>query len=94
MPGANCHRHWSFALFKTKLPAKAITQIKVAIDVTPDDAENWVVWGLIMRTVGNYESAKSKFERAIMLEPTNAAAKFELDLLSDIQKLDNVISED
>ena len=60
----------------------------------PDDAENWVVWGLIMRTVGNYQCAKSKFERALMLEPSNAAAKFELELLSDIQNLDNTISED
>lgn len=94
LPGVNCHRHWAFALFKSRLPAKAIIQIKVAIDIAPYDAENWVVWGLIMRTVGNYESAKSKFERALMLDPANASAKFELELLADIEKLDKVISSD
>jgi hypothetical protein len=48
--------------------AKAIKKIKKGIQKNPKDADNWVVWGLIMRydinfiiylyrTVGNYWSA-------------------------------------
>lgn len=33
---------------------KAIEKIKLAIVHEPDEADNWLVWGLIMRTVGNY----------------------------------------
>ena len=40
---------------------KAIKKIKKAIYKSPKDADNWVVWGLIMRTVGNYQSARQKF---------------------------------
>ncbi len=50
----NCHRHWAFAEFKLGNITSAIKQIKKAIEKGPDDAENWVVWGLIMRSVGNY----------------------------------------
>ena len=35
-------------------------KIKKGIYKQPKDADNWVVWGLIMRTVGNYTSAKHK----------------------------------
>ena len=51
---SNCYRHWAFALFKKGEMAKAIKKIKQAIEVNPDDTDNWIVWGLIMRTVGSY----------------------------------------
>jgi tetratricopeptide (TPR) repeat protein len=57
----NCYRHWAFALFKKGEMAKAIKKIKKAIMDEPADADNWIVWGLILRTVGNYVSAKHKF---------------------------------
>ena len=41
--------------------AKAIKKIKKAIQLDANDADNWIVWGLIMRTVGNYKSAMHKF---------------------------------
>ena len=50
----NCLRHWAFALFKRGEMAKAIKKIKRAIEVNPLDTDNWIVWGLIMRTVGSY----------------------------------------
>lgn len=50
----NCHRHWAFALFKKNEMAKAIKKIKNGIKKNSKDSDNWVVWGLILRTVGNY----------------------------------------
>ena len=49
-----CHRHWAFALFKKGEMSKAIKKIKKGILLNPSDADNWIVWGLILRTVGNY----------------------------------------
>jgi hypothetical protein len=50
-----CNRHWAFALFKTGETAKSIKKIKKAIMLEPEDPDNWIVWGLIMRTVGYYQ---------------------------------------
>ena len=47
-----------------------------------------------MRTVGNYLSAKHKFERALKLDPDNETAQFELTILSAIMNLDDRISLD
>ena len=71
--------------------AKAIEKIKQAIIYEPEDADNWIVWGLIMRTVGNYESAKHKFDRALMLEPSNESALFEHNVLRAIMNIDKQI---
>lgn len=73
-----CHRHWAFALFKKGEMAKAIKKIKKAIQLDPKDADNWIVWGLIMRTVGNYKSSVHKFNEALKLDPGNETAKQEL----------------
>ena len=53
----NCHRHWAFALFKKGEMSKAIKKIKKGIKRDKGDSDNWVVWGLIMKTIGNYKSA-------------------------------------
>ena len=79
-----CHRHWAFALFKTGSIAKAVQKIKEAIFFQPEDADNWVVWGMIMRSIGNYQSAKHKFERALKLDPKNETAKFEQEILEAV----------
>ena len=47
-----------------------------------------------MRTVGNYVSAKHKFERALKLEPDNETAKFEMEILTAVMAMDEVISLD
>ena len=90
----NCLRHWAFALFKQGEMAKAIKKIKHAIEVNPADADNWIIWGLIMRTVGSYSQAKHKFEQALRLQPHNETAKFEMDILRKILELDAQISLD
>lgn len=90
----NCHRHWAFALFKKGEMAKAIKKIKKGIEKNPKDADNWVVWGLIMRTVGNYQSAKHKFKKALRLDPNNETACIELEIVERIIELDNQIPLD
>ncbi len=74
--------------------AKAIKKIKKGINKMPKDADNWVVWGLIMRTVGNYSSAKKKFKRAIKLDPNNETAYKELEIVERIIELDEQIPLD
>ena len=74
--------------------AKAIKKIKKGIEKNPKDADNWVVWGLIMRTVGNYQSAKHKFEKALRLDPHNETAVFELGIVNRIIELDEQIPLD
>ena len=90
----NCYRHWAFALFKKGEMAKAIKQIMKAIKTSPEDSDNWVVWGLILRTVGNYKSAEHKFEQCLRIDPQNETAKFELEVLKRIMNLDDEINID
>ena len=85
----NCHRHWAFALYKKGEMAKAIKKIKKGVQLDPFDPDNWIVWGLIMRTAGNYKSALHKFKEALNLDPENKAAKFELEMLHRIIQLDS-----
>ena len=74
--------------------AKAIEKIKQAIIYEPDDADNWIVWGLILRSAGKYKSAKHKFEKALKLSPNNETAKQELDLVSNLMHFDNLLPTD
>jgi Tfp pilus assembly protein PilF len=50
---------------------EAIKKIKRAIEYDPKDEENWVLWGLIMRTVGNYKSSLHKYKKALKINPNN-----------------------
>jgi tetratricopeptide (TPR) repeat protein len=84
----NCHRHWAFALFKKGEFAKAIKKIKKGVQKNPLDAENWIIWGLILRTVGNYISAKHKFKKALKIDRENETAKEELAIVDRIIELD------
>lgn len=67
---------------------KAIKKIMKAIKLNPKESDNWVVWGLIMRTVGNYKSAKHKFQKAIKHNPHNETAIFELVRTTKLIELD------
>ena len=91
---SNCYRHWSFALYKKGELAKAVKKIKKAISIDPADPDNWIVWGLILRTVGINDSARHKFEQALERDPCNETAKFEIDVLDKIQMLDEEIDND
>ena len=74
--------------------AKAIKKIKQAISHDGTDADNWIVWGLILRTVGSYAAAKHKFQQSLRLDPMNEAALFEMNMLERILELDSQISLD
>ena len=76
-------------MFKKGEMAKAIKKIKKAIDLEPKDPDNYITWGLIMRTVGKYPMAMHKFNEALKLEPTNKTAALEIDLLKRIMILDS-----
>lgn len=77
----NCHKHWAFALFKKGEMGKAIKKIKKGVILDPNDPDNWVIWGLIMRTVGSYKSALHKFNKALEIDPNNKTALYELEIL-------------
>jgi hypothetical protein len=55
--GHNTHRHWAFAEYKEGNIVKAIKKIRKGVHKEPYLAENWIVWGLILRTAGKYRSA-------------------------------------
>jgi cytochrome c-type biogenesis protein CcmH/NrfG len=74
--------------------AKAVKKIKKGITMSPKDPENWIVWGLILRTVGNYPSSKHKFKRALKYDKDNVTAKEELATIEKIIELDKRIPLD
>ena len=79
-----CHRHWAFALFKNNEMEKSIQKIKEAVEISASDPENWIVWGLVMKKVGEYSSAMDKFKMAQKLDPKCAAASEEITILEKI----------
>jgi hypothetical protein len=44
-----------------------------------------------LRTVGNYKSARHKFEKALKYDPENETARFEMAIVEKIIKLDEEI---
>ena len=90
----NIYRYRAYAEFKESMPSQAITYLKKAIAEAPNDPENWSLWGMIMRSVGNYESARHKLKRALVLDPDCASAKFELEVLDVIVKMDGYFERD
>lgn len=50
--GHATHRHWAFAEYKEGNLVKALRKIRKGTIKNLDCAENWVVWGLILRSAG------------------------------------------
>ena len=71
-----------------------IKKIRKGVHKEPHVAENWIVWGLILRTAGKYRSAQHKFERALKLEPENQTAQFEMELVSKMIYFDKILPMD
>ena len=71
--------------------AKAVKKIKKGIHRNKRDAESWIVWGIILETVGKYDSAKHKFEKALKYDKTSFTAMFELVKLMKVVELDSQI---
>ena len=89
--GHKTHRHWAFAEFKEGNLVKAVRKIRKGVIKDRHSAENWVVWGLILRTAGKLESALHKFEKAVKLDPKNLAARQELDLVQSLMHFDKLL---
>lgn len=92
--GHKTHRHWAFAEFKEGNLLKAVHKIRNGVIKDAKNAENWVVWGLILRTAGKLESARHKFKKAIKIDPKNLAARQELDLVESLMYFDNMLPTD
>ena len=92
--GHNTHMHWAFAEFKEGNVVKAIKKIRKGVQKQPKNADNWVVWGLILRSAGKYKSAKHKFEKAIKLDSMHETAKQELLLVENLIHFDNLLPTD
>ena len=74
--------------------AKAVKKIKKGIQKSPKDADNWIIWGVILRYHGNYRSARHKFLKAQKLDASNQTAEQELEIIDRIIKLDSMIPLD
>lgn len=92
--GHNTHMHWAFAEFKEGNVVKAIKKIRKGVQKQPENAQNWVVWGLILRSAGKYNSAKHKFEKALKLDKNNETAKHELTLVENLMHFDKMLPTD
>lgn len=64
----NTHRHWAFAIFKDGNPVQALKKIRKGVTKHKNCVENWIVWGLILRHCGKFESAQHKFQKALKLD--------------------------
>lgn len=73
---------------------KAVKKIKKGIHKSPKDADNWIMWGVILRYHGNYRSSRHKFLKALKLDKENETAKEELQIIDKIIELDNQIPLD
>jgi len=67
----NVHAHWAFAHFKKGDMGKAIKKIQIGALVSPHSPDVWIIWGLILKTVGNYKLARGKFMKALEVDPGN-----------------------
>ena len=86
--------HWAFAEFKEGNIVKAIKKIRKGVQKQPKNSETWIVWGLILRSAGKYQSSKHKFEKALKLNPRNETAKSELDLVKNLMHFDKLLPTD
>jgi len=75
-------------LYKQKKYLEAIKKIKKAIQKHPEESDNWVVWGLILKGVASYEAARHKFQKALKMDPANQTAQYEFQVIEKIIKLD------
>lgn len=88
----NCHRQWAFALFKRGDIAGAVKKIKKGLFKKPRDADNWVMWGVILKEHGSYRSSKHKFIKALKIDPHNQTASDELQMVEKAMELDKKIT--
>ena len=86
--------HWAFAEFKEGNVVKAIKKIRKGVQKQPKNADNWVVWGLILRSAGKYKSAKHKFQKALKIDSDHETAKQELTLVENLIHFDTLLPTD
>jgi hypothetical protein len=51
--GHHCHRHWAYAEFKLyNQSGEAFKKINLAIQDDPADVDSWILWAMMLRSVG------------------------------------------
>jgi tetratricopeptide (TPR) repeat protein len=92
--GHRTHRHWAFAEFKSGQTVPALKKIRKACSKYPKEPENWVMWGMILRHCGRYESALHKLKKAQRLAPDSLLVRSELDFVTALLQLDRELPND
>lgn len=80
-----CYKHWAYALFmkekdRIKMQnnmSEAFKKITLATQLNPEDADCWIMWALMLRSIGNYVLAQHKLDVANKLSPDHPAIKYE-----------------
>ena len=68
---------------------KAVKMIKKGIMKNHSrDPDDWIIWGVILRYHGNYQSARHKFLKALKIDKDNETARQELENIDKIIELD------
>lgn len=57
-------------------------------ELDPLDGETWFIYGQIASLTGDYETAKSRFETALRIDPDLERVRDEMDKVSTIQLYD------
>lgn len=85
----NCYRHWAYAEYKlNNKSGEAFKKINLAVVEDPADVDSWLLWAMMLRTVGSYKQAQHKLDIAFKLDPDNATAQYEQQLLVGIMEMD------
>jgi tetratricopeptide (TPR) repeat protein len=71
----------SLFLFKRKLYDKSLEHLDIILARYPDDTASYILKGLIYKIQNKYLSAKKQFEVALILEPGNFKALYNLGAL-------------
>lgn len=88
---SNYFRNWAISLLNQRYYSEAVDVIKCAIEEDAKCAskggvtvENWVVWAEVMKSKGEFETAKLLYSRAIKIEGCDPYARAELTKLNAI----------
>ena len=85
-------KHWVYAEFKLNPRSpEAHKNIQIATLEDPQDPDMWILWAMMLRTVGKYEQAKHKLEVARKIDPRHEQLQYELDLVESLIELDTAI---
>jgi TolB-like protein/tetratricopeptide (TPR) repeat protein len=72
------HVAWAQVLVLRQEYARALGEIRLALQSAPNDAELWAAYGYRQRRMGNWSAVDSAYQRASQLDPRNADIQADL----------------